>query len=54
MPKRNQEINSNQAYWIQKPDGKHYKVWSKKVLDARIELGIITDEHTVKIQRIYV
>lgn len=54
MPRRNQQISSNQVYWVQKPNGKHYKVWSKEVLDARIERGEITPEHTVKIQRTYV
>lgn len=54
MPKRNQPLAPNTVYWVQKPDGRHYKVWSKEVLQARIERGEITDEHQVKIQRIYV
>ena len=54
MPKRNHELKANQVYWVQKPDGRHYKVWSKEVLDARIERGEITDDHQVKIQRTYV
>lgn len=52
MPKRNVPLTANTCYWVQKPDGKHYKVWSKTVLDARIERGEITDEHKVKIQRV--
>ena len=51
--KRNQPLTANQAYHVTKPDGKHYKVWSKKVLDAKIERGEITDEHKVVLQRIY-
>jgi hypothetical protein len=54
MPKRNTPLtNNNQAYWVQKPDGRHYKVWSQTVLKARIERGEITEDHQVKIQRIY-
>jgi hypothetical protein len=53
MPKRNFPLESGTCYWVQKPNGKHYKVWSKEVLQARIERGEITSDHQVKIQRIY-
>lgn len=53
MPKRNMPLTSNTCYWVQKPNGRHYKVWSETVLKARIERGEITDDHQVKIQRIY-
>jgi len=51
MPKRNQPLNANQSYHVTKPDGKHYRVWSKEVLDAKIERGEITEEHKVVIYR---
>jgi len=53
MPKRNVPLTSSTCYWVKKPDGRHYKVWSETVLKARIERGEITDEHQVKIQRTY-
>lgn len=46
-------LTSNTCYWVKKPDGKHYRVYSEVMLKARIERGEITDEHEVKIQRIY-
>ena len=52
MDKRNTPLTPNTVYWVKKKDGKHYKVWSKTVLDARIERGEITDEDTVYIQRV--
>ena len=54
MPKRNQPINANQAYHVTKPDGKHYRVWSKTVLDAKIARGEITEDHKVVIHRLQV
>lgn len=53
MPKRNQPLMANQAYHVTKPDGKHYKVWSKKVLDDRIERGEITEDHKIVIQKVH-
>lgn len=52
MPRRNQPLSAKQCYWVVKPDGKHYKVWSQNVLNARIERGEITSQHEVKIQQI--
>jgi len=52
MDKRNVPLKPNTCYWVKKKDGKHYKVWSKTVLDARIERGEITDEDQVLIQRV--
>ena len=51
MPKRNTPLTATTCYHVTKPDGKHYRVWSKTVLDQRIERGEITDEHKVVIQR---
>lgn len=50
MDKRNVPLTANTCYWVKKKDGKHYKVWSKTVLDTRIERGEITDEDRVYIQ----
>jgi len=52
MDKRNQPLTANTCYWVKKKDGKHYKVWSKTVLDARIERGEITEDDQVLIQRV--
>lgn len=54
MPKRNVPLAANQVYWVKRADGKHYKVWSKTVLDSRIERGLITDEDRVMLQRTYI
>lgn len=52
MDKRNQPLTANQCYWVKKKNGKHSKVWSKTVLDAKIERGEITDEDQVMIQKV--
>lgn len=52
MPKRNVPLTATTCYHVTKPDGKHYNVWSKAMLDKRIKEGIITDEDKVVIRRI--
>jgi hypothetical protein len=52
MPKRNTKLTANTVYHVTKPDGKHYRVYSKTTLDKRIEEGVITDQDKVVIQRV--
>ena len=52
MPKRNTKLTANTVYHVTKPDGKHYRVYSKATLDKRIEEGVITDQDKVVIQRV--
>jgi len=51
MPKRNTPLTATTVYHVTKPDGKHYRVWSKTMLDKYIEEGKITDQDKVVIQR---
>lgn len=50
MPRRNDPIKSGQCYWVKKPNGKGYNVWSKKVLDLNIARGDITEKDVVYIK----
>lgn len=52
MPKRNVPLTSNTAYCVFKENGKQYTVYSKQVLNQRIESGQITDTDRVVIKRI--
>ena len=52
MPKRNVPLTANTAYCVFKENGKQYTVYSKQVLNRRIEEGIITDTDRVVIKRI--
>lgn len=52
MPRRNDPLTANTVYCITKPDGKHYRVYSKQMLDKLIERGDVTEEHKVVLQRV--
>jgi hypothetical protein len=51
--RRNEELTPNTVYCVYKPNGKHYRVYSKTTLDRLIEQGEITDDHRVVLQRVY-
>lgn len=48
MPRRNEQLPAQTAYWIRMENGKGYHVWSKKVLDKLIEEGKIKDTDRVQ------
>lgn len=52
MPRRNEILNSNQAFWIKQENGKGYTVWSKRQLDKLLEEGVIGPNDLVQIRRI--
>jgi hypothetical protein len=51
MPKRNVPLSTNLAYWVKKPDGKGYTVWSQSQLNRLIENGEITAQHQVVLKQ---
>lgn len=50
--RRNVPLTPSTIYCVYKPDGKHYRVYSKTTLDRLIEQGEVTEDHRVVIQRI--
>lgn len=52
MPKRNVPLTNNTVYCVIKENGKHYTVYSKTTLDAKISRGEITENDRVVIQRV--
>lgn len=50
--KRDVPLTANTVYCVMRENGSHYKVYSKKVLDAKIERGEIADTDRVVIQRV--
>jgi len=51
MPNRNVPLSANNAYWVVKPNGKGYTVWSSRALNAQIEQGKITESHRVVLKQ---
>ena len=52
MDKRNTPLTANTAYCVIREDGSHYRVYSKKTLDRKIEEGKITSSDRIVIQRV--
>lgn len=52
MPRRNDALTANTVYCVMREDGRHFKVYSKTVLDAKIKRGEITEKDKVVLQRV--
>jgi hypothetical protein len=51
MPRRNDKIKADQAYWIRQDNGKGYTVWSKEQLQKLLDNGTIKDTDLVQIRK---
>jgi hypothetical protein len=50
MPRRNDKIRADQAYWIRQPNGKGYSIYSPEQLKRCLENGTIKDDDLVQIR----
>jgi hypothetical protein len=50
MPRRNEKIKADQAYWIRQENGKGYSVYSAEQLKRLLENGTIKDTDRVQIR----
>lgn len=47
MDRRNEEIKPGTVYYVQRPSGKYFRVYSKEQIDRMVDRGDITDEDFV-------
>lgn len=52
MPKRNDPLKQDRAYWVKQKDGTGYHVWSEEVLNNLIDNGKLNNGEIVQIAQL--